>query len=482
MKFCTKCGNEVKDEQTFCTSCGNDLKGESMNETKQEAEANSIKETQPIEEYHPQNEENVTLDNTTPNNKLSKRSKILIATVSVLIVAIIVIIQVGNSLFNPRKIATRFEQDIVTNNTSDLSKILYCNDARLDINSSNITPLLNYFKKSPSYYNEVIQNLNNDALSPKDINNINITSSNILTLTKVRKKFLIFPNYKINVKPSFVDITTTVKDVSFSINNVVIGRSETDKSTKEFGPYIPGTYSILANYKGKYTSLSKAYSVNLLEPSDGIAKLSVFEDLNYLNITSDYPDAEIFVNSKDTKTKITDATNFGPIDGDSKIYATTVINGKKLKSEEYSLDVGAPDINISFEDAINNQSNVQAQLDGVKSQLGDLLNNYAQALTQAINTNDFSLIDVYLTYGSELYKQQQLNVPGSYAEGNEESLVSASVTSFNISDDTQSGSITTTETYNFVTVNGKSSTKTYNHVYKFKYNGDISNYQFTNRI
>lgn len=476
MKFCTKCGNEVKEEQTFCTTCGNDLKNETIGKNN-----NSTVEEQEVEEYHTSKEDNSFEKSTDSNIKLTKKSKVVIAVVAILVVAIVVIVQVGNALSNPRKIATRFQQDIVTNNTSDLEKILYCNDARLVINSNNITPLLNYFKKNPSYYNEVIQNLNSDVISPKDINNLSVTSSNTLTLTNVGKKFGIFPNYKISIKPSFVDITTTVKDVSFSINNVVIGKSETDKSTKEFGPYIPGTYSIIANYKGKYVTLSKPYLVNLLDTSDGIAKLSVFEDMNYLNITSDYPDAEIFVNSKDTNLKVKDASNFGPIDGESKIYATSVIDGKKLKSEEYSASTGVENLNISFEEAINNINNAQAQLEEVKSQLNDLLNNYASSLADAINTNNFSLINYYLTYGSELYKQQQVNVPGSYLEGNQESLVSAIITSFNISDDAQSGSITSSETYNFVTVEGTSTKKTYNHVYKFQYNGTTSSYQFTNR-
>jgi len=476
MKFCTKCGKEVKEEQTFCTTCGNDLKNKTMGKNN-----NSTIEEQEVEEYQTSKEDNSFERSTDSNIKSTKKSKIVIAVVAILVVAIVVIIQVGNALLNPRKIATRFQQDIVTNNTADLEKILYCNDARLVINSNNIIPLLNYFKKNPSYYNEVIQNLNNDVLSPKDINNFSVTSSNTLTLTNVGKKFIIFPNYKISIKPSFVDITTTVKDVSFSINNVIIGKSETDKSTKQFGPYIPGTYSIIANYKGKYVNLSKPYLVNLLDTSDGIAKLSVFEDMNYLNITSDYPDAEIFVNSKDTNLKVKDATNFGPIDGESKIYATSLIGGKKLKSEEYSTSGAAENLNISFEQAINNLNNAQAQLEEVKSQLNDLLNNYASSLADAINTNNFSLIDYYLTYGSEFYKQQQVNVPGSYLEGNQESLVSAIVTSFNISDDAQSGSITSSETYNFVTVDGISTIKTYNHVYKFQYNGTTSSYQFTNR-
>ena len=463
MKFCTKCGNEVKEEQTFCTSCGNDLKNESTNKT------------QPIEET------NLTKEHITSTIKLTKKSKIAIAVVSVLIVAIVAIVQVGNSLSNPKKIATRFQNDVVSNNTSDLASILYCNDARLAVNSKSIAPLLDYFKKNPSYYNEVIQNLNKDALSPKNINNLSITSSNTLTLTNVGKKFFIFPNYKISIKPSFVDITTTVKDVAFSINNTQIGKSDTDKSTKQFGPYIPGTYSILANYKGKYVTLNQSYPVNLMETSNGIAKLSVFDDLNYLNITSDYPDAEIFVNAKDTNVKVKDATNFGPVDGSSKIYATHVIDGKKLKSEEYSATGEVTDLNISFQDSISAINDVQAQLNEVKSQLDVLLLDYASALAAAINTNNFSLIDPYLTYESELYKQQQLNIPGSYAAGEQESFLSAHITDYKISDDNKSGSITTSETYNFITKDGKSSDKTYKHVYKFQSNSATSSYQFTHR-
>ncbi|MBU3158323.1 hypothetical protein KPL37_00860 [Clostridium frigoris] len=142
---------------------------------------------------------------------------------------------------------------------------------------------------------------------------------------------------------------------------------------------------------------------------------------------------------------------------------------------------GSTNINISFEDAINNQNNAKAQLEDVKSQLSNLLNNYASSLADAINTNNFSLIDYYLTYESEIYKQQQVNIPGSYAEGNQESLVSAYITNFNISDDLQSGSITTSERYNFVDMYGASNEKTFNHVYKFQYNGTISSYQFISR-
>lgn len=483
MKFCTKCGKEVKEEQTFCTYCGNQLSNESTNKTqpiKQPIEE-TIEETkeETIGETKEETKEeiNSTIElKEYPKfyDKLTQKSKIVIAVVTVLIVAIVVVVFIGNSLSDPKKLETRFQNDVISNNTTDLANILYCNDGRLTVTSSNISPLLDYFKNNPSKYDEVIQNLNNDVLRPKDISNLNIASSNTLTLTSVGKKFLLFPSYKINVKPSFVEITTTVKDVTFSINNNQIGKSDTDKSTKEFGPYIPGTYSILASYKGKYVTLNKPYPVDLMTTNNGIAKLSVFDDMNYLNITSDYPDAEIFVNAKDTNVKVKDAANFGPVDSSAKIYAINLVGGKTLKSGQYSATNGVTDINISFEDSSN-------ALNDVKTQLNDLLGYYSSALAQAINTNNSSLIDPYVTPGSEFYKQQQVNIPGSYEGGDQESFIAANISSYDISDDSLSGSITTSESYNVITKDGISSNKTYNHVYKFQYNIDTASYQFIHR-
>ncbi|MBU3182895.1 TcaA 3rd/4th domain-containing protein, partial [Clostridium psychrophilum] len=329
--------------------------------------------------------------------------------------------------------------------------------------------IVNYCFPS-TLYEEVIQKLDNDVLSPKNISSA--ATSNILTLANIGKIFLIFPNYKISIKPSFVDITTPVKDVTFSINNVQIGNSDTDKSTKEFGPYIPGDYSILANYKGKYVTLNHPYPVDLVATTNGIAKLSVFDDMDYINITSDFPDAKIFVNGKDANITSADATNFGPIDSSTKIYATHLVDGKILKSQEYAVGTNGTDINLSFNEA-------SSDLDNVKTQLNDLLSYYTSSFTEAVNTNDISLIDSYVTYGSELYTVQETYIPNTYEAGIQESIVSSNITDYNISDDNQSGSIITSEVYNIINKDGISSNKTFRYVYKFQYNTDTSSYQFT---
>ena len=91
------------------------------------------------------------------------------------------------------------------------------------------------------------------------------------------------------------------------------------------------------------------------------------------------------------------------------------------------------------------------------------------------------MVGGYLTYGSELYQQLQTSVPNSYVNGNLESLVFAKIIDFNISEDTQSGSITTSEKYNFTTMDSAPTDRIFSHTYNFQYNNDVASYQFTNR-
>jgi len=463
LKFCTKCGNEITNEKLFCSYCGNDLREETTTDIKSIEDNNSPTIT-PVE-------------TSTSNTKISKNSKLVIVLIAVLIISLIVIIKIGNSLSDPSKLVTRFEKDVASNNASDLATIIYSDEPNLKVDSKSIAPLLSYFKSTPAYLSEVMRNLKDDALSPKDIKNLSTKSRNTLTLAKDGKNFLIFPKYKINIKPSSVKITSTIKDVTYSINNIQIGKSDTANPTKEFGPYIPGNYSILANYTGKYVTLNKSYPVDLVSANNDMTELSVFDDMNYLNITSDNPDAEIYVNGKDTNVRVKDATQFGPIESSSKIYATYIENGRTLKSEEYTVATGDTELYLGFENATNDLNDVQTQLK-------DLLSNYASYFVMAVNTNNISLIDPYVTSGSNLYKAQQSFIPTTYSNGIKEEILSTNITKYNISDDNKSGSITTSEVYNIIAKDGTSSNKTSNFVYTFQYIDSTSSYQLTtiNRV
>ncbi|MBU3179950.1 zinc ribbon domain-containing protein [Clostridium psychrophilum] len=283
-----------------------------------------------------------------PTLKSSKMLKTSLLLCTLFIILVVAIITINNSLTDPTKLVTRFEKDVSTNNTSDLAHIIYTNNDKLTVNNQSLLPLLSSFKSNPSYYNKVIDNLKNDAISPKNINNLNIKSGNILTLVN-KGNFMFFHNYKIIVKPCFVNIKTTVKNVTFSINGTQIGKSDTDNSSKKFGPYIAGNYTIIAKFKGKYISQNKSYLVSLVSNNKGITKLNVLDDMKYIHISSDYYNAKIFVNGKDTNVKVNDATNFGPIDSSSKISASYIEYGTTLKSREYSLSNEDTDLYLAFQ-------------------------------------------------------------------------------------------------------------------------------------
>jgi len=113
----------------------------------------------------------------------------------------------------------------------------------------------------------------------------------------------------------------------------------------------------------------------------------------------------------------------------------------------------------------------------VKGKLKILLENYTSNSTQAISTNNISLIDPYVAFGSEIYKAQHSYIPSTYKSGIQVKIISANITDYNISEDNKSGSITTSQVYNIITKNGTSSNKTFSYVYKFQYNDSTSSYQ-----
>ena len=85
--------------------------------------------------------------------------------------------------------------------------------------------------------------------------------------------------------------------------------------------------------------------------------------MNYVHITSDHEDAEIFVNGKNVNVKVKDATDFGPIDSSSKIYATYIVDGKTLTSEKVSSTSDTKDLFLSFEKASSSLDLIHSDLD-----------------------------------------------------------------------------------------------------------------------
>ncbi|QCH26588.1 zinc ribbon domain-containing protein [Clostridium tyrobutyricum] len=459
MNYCTKCGSKLEEGETTCHNCGYNFASKQYENLKDEE----------VEDEEVEDEE---LDEEPGLPKLSKRKKIGILSAVIAIIVVVCFIFMGRSLAGPSKIADRFQADIASGNKSDLSKILYSNDNRLKIDESGSSTLISYFKDNPSYLNKVVDNMNTQISNTNLIKKASAASKNNFSLVIAGRTMLFFPKYKVNVRPTFIQINTGIKNVELSLDGNKIGKSDTDNFTKEFGPFMPGKYKLYANYKGNYTSLNKAYDIDLVDSENDRVNVDVFKDLKYIQINGQYPNAEIFVNNKNSKVRISDAGNFGPVNPGTKIYAIADEGGKKLKSDEYMVTSGDSDVELNFSDAEENLSNVQ-------SQIGNLMSMYTTSFCQAINSGDFSNTAPYLYPGSNLYNAQVKYVSDTYNKGVNEEIVSCSVISYNLSDDNKSGTVTTAEVYRIISKDGDSSIKSFKYTYGFKYNDDMGMYQLT---
>lgn len=482
MKFCSKCGTPFEEGQSFCKKCGNKLN----NEVRQ---VNNVKQSIPQENKigekkvdkllqvsdDPKVESNVVSnnpsDNTNRNNfKVNKKAAIGIVIAFILLAIGAAGYFIGNSLTQPSKVIANFKSDIAANNQAALAKLLYCDDSRLTINQKSLDPLMKYFKDNPDYLNKVVDGLNKQSLTLSNSSIPATNSKNMFQLLSVGKKYLLFPNYKINIKPAFITVKAGSKDVAILLDNKEIGKSNTDNFSKQFGPYLPGEYVLSANFKGKYASLNETHDLDLVTSADNKSEIEVLNNLTYLNIGSDHPDAELYVNNTDTGIKVSAASNFGPLDPKSKVYAIITKDGQSLKSNEYTPGEGDNNnVFLSFEQS-------ERTADNVKNQLHDLINWYTNSFTQAVNTNDFTIVQPYLYPGSSLFKDQLNYIPSTYKRGVTENIMSYKITGYNISNDNESGTITTQEIYN-INDNGNSSIKTFNYKYTFKYNDEIQGYQ-----
>lgn len=471
MSFCGKCGSDLEPGVKFCGKCGQVIS--SNNET-----IKPMKEENENLSFHSNDvnsRDTIQTENNKGINKLlaSKKNKIIFGSIVAVLLAFGVLWYIGSENSKPSKIVESFNSAIASEDKSKIAELIYCSDSKLELSEKSVEPLLNYLKDNPSYSKNTIDELKKQALNLETNKSlsaiVNNKNSNTFNIVENGKKFLFFPNYKVEIKPIYVQISTGVKDVTFTLNDEEIGKSDVDNFTKEYGPYIPGKYKLVSTYSGKYVSLNEDHDINTIAASDQKVKIEVFESLSYVKVSSDYPEAQIYVNDKDTGIKVSEAQNFGPLSKDTKVYGVINKNGKTVKSSVYTVMQGDTSIYLNFQQAEN-------EIKEIEMQVYSLIDNYTYYFTKAINYDDFSYVEPFLYPGSAIYNDQKTYIPNTYKNGIREEVKSFKIKSYTISDDNKSGTISTEEIYS-IEKDGKSSIKTFNYKYTFKYNESKNGFQ-----
>lgn len=378
--------------------------------------------------------------NTTKNNNKNKKL--------IPIAILIALLLIGGFFFAKSQVMSKdevfktFNSAITTNNAEELEKVLYSKDSRLQINKENCTILLDYFKNNPSALDSVNDNLNNlDSNAP-------------LSLEKVSNEYLFFSKYRVVVKPSYVDIKTSFPKIQVMINNKTY--SDFDK-TSEIGPLMPGTYKLTANTNTKYLNTTEDKTLNLFKENK--IELNLFENLKTINITSDRPDAEVYINNVNTGKKVKDCSNFGPVSYDSKIVGVVKEGTKKLVTEPTS---------IIDNSAYLDFKNVKLMEDDFKQRLFSFVKGYSQDFAYSVNNNSFQTISGYLEYGSQIYSEQEKVVPQIYNENIRERFDSIDFLNYTYDKEKNEGTIICNEVYGITRGVNPTKVESFKNKYTFK--------------
>lgn len=321
MKVCEKCGNEIKENNKFCEKCGAPVTGDIISKKlslKKQSEPKQPKQPKPKQEA---------------DEKLNKKKKVLAGLVILILISLFTTYKIGESITSKDKVIDKFMTAISEKNIAELQNIIKSSDSRLEINEENLKPLIAYIDENPSYFeqlskymrgqyqnsNQSIRNKNQSSSVFSDGNN-----SNIIELKKNGKKFLIYDNYELVMKPFFMNIHNNYKDAVIYINGKEVGKSDSDDFSKEYGPFAPGKYIVKAVYTGKYTTIEAENEIDLI--SDELSDEKVFEcDLHlegkYVYIDTYYYDSKIIINGKDSGLSVDDINRegLGPVDDTTKI-------------------------------------------------------------------------------------------------------------------------------------------------------------------
>lgn len=227
------------------------------------------------------------------------------------------------------------------------------------ISKSDFEPLAEYYSENPSRVSNIIKDLKNNG------------ESGYFTL--VNKKILFFDNYHIEISPVAININTNFDNAEVYINDKEI--TDTNLITN----LIPGKYLI----KGKLNTLyglveaeKELYIVENMEYSLNMPALNI-------NLTSNFEDADVFINDEKINKKVKDIKKYGPIplNKEINIQLQKEFPWGVIKSDKVQVS-SLPNINIDI-----NMVNEKLINDVNKS-----TDIFYSSVFNALNSSDSSLI------------------------------------------------------------------------------------------
>lgn len=388
MKYCSKCGVQLKEKQKFCAKCGaiveqgnitkplapsnepeintensidtvdniNEVIDDNIDKSAIEASKPTVEplvpaddqptEKIPVDEIRknvrpvpPKN--NKATVKTPPKKAIQETPTHNVTILAIILPIIIVVILIGelfgvkayyNYLYSPKKVIEAFKQAIEEKDTNTLSSILYCDDLDYSITKSDCNAVIDYLNNNPEQFSQIIKDLNKDENILKRLKSANksLLADNELFAITTKTSNYFFTKYAITFKPMYIQIDPHNFSGYIYINDV---KASAIPEFTTMGPFLPGTYNLKLIAKDTFNNDIEDAKIVSVSDFTSDFPLEFFSDYNTYFISTNITDATLFINNKDTGKKFTDL-NAGAVilKAGDEVYLSYTSNGASYKT------------------------------------------------------------------------------------------------------------------------------------------------------
>ncbi|HDR3344955.1 TPA: hypothetical protein QCN45_002715 [Bacillus cereus] len=435
MKFCGTCKKNVADHLNFCPECGSKVEvivdNTAASYTELQSETKSVK---------------------------SKKNLFLIIGFAIIAALLFGAYKFGAYKFSKEKQVNVMIEAFQNKDINAIDEFVKANDSSLKIKTEDIKAYMRYLKENPSYNKQLLSYLQKETVDQKLTKDKSSFKDG--EIVEEGKEWFLYPKYKFSMKSYYMNVSTTAKNAEIYVNDKKEAELSSDKTSKELGPYFPGTYVVKATAKTELTELETEKEVDLADEQSEKVKVDLSLEGKYVSISSDESDATVFVNGKKRGKLNYGSYKLGPVSTDEtvEVHLEKTTDFGVMKSESVK---------------IGDQSTYYLKFpkETSSSAVGEFVRNHIYDNVRAISLNDFSLIENNYDKSGKSYKEDRDYIQYLHKKGITEDLLTMEVRNVERQSATKY-KVTTYEEYHIRYGDGSVKFKSFNNEHIVTVNGN----------
>ncbi len=249
---------------------------------------------------------------------------------------------------SPERTVDRFRDAVLEENYEAIGKFIPDTNPLLP-QEAELASFVSLLKEHPDQRTLLIQDLERQARGLSDHMLIKPNENLLVQMTLMEdgKAFYLFKDYVIASSLIYVEVGTQFNKTTLFINKEESGTIGEDG--KKIGPFLPGSYQFETKLENEGYTMRGEAEVELV-PSEETVQVDLPVNGAFVMPDSNYADARLFINGKDTGIAVGDAEGIGPYptDGSVVMHAEKQFEAGVVKSPSVHFEGEAPYFSIDY--------------------------------------------------------------------------------------------------------------------------------------